>query len=175
MSPSILLVLLAAILVGVGVYLMLERSLTRIIIGIALISNGVNVLILAMGGSPGRAPLYEDGGSSDMVDPLPQAMILTAIVITLGVTAFVLAMSYRSWQLNGHDEVQDDLEDRRLARRAARDAVDARVSDDDGTTLADVAREAVDETDDSHDDADHAPAGARPPKQAGADETGGRA
>ena len=44
-----------------------------------------------------------------MSDPLPQAMVLTAIVITLGMTAFLLAMAYRSWQLNGHDEVQDDV------------------------------------------------------------------
>ncbi len=50
-----------------------------------------------------------------MADPLPQAMILTAIVITLGVTAFLLAMAYRSWQLQGNDEVQDDAEDRRIA------------------------------------------------------------
>src|SRR5690606_41100386 len=52
--------------------------------------------------------------SSDL-DPLPQAMILTAIVITLGVTAFLLVMAYRSWQLQGNDEVQDDAEDRRIA------------------------------------------------------------
>ncbi len=56
-----------------------------------------------------------------MSDPLPQAMVLTAIVITLGMTAFLLAMAYRSWQLIGHDEVQDDLEDRRIVRRAERD------------------------------------------------------
>ena len=54
-----------------------------------------------------------------MSDPLPQAMVLTAIVITLGMTAFLLAMAYRSWQLHRHDEVQDDVEDRRIARLAA--------------------------------------------------------
>ena len=46
-----------------------------------------------------------------MSDPLPQALVLTAIVISLGTTAFVLAMAYRSWQLTGHDDVQDDVED----------------------------------------------------------------
>ena len=57
-----------------------------------------------------------------MSDPLPQAMVLTAIVITLGVAAFLLAMAYRSWQLQGHDEVQDDVEDRcdHAARRPRR-------------------------------------------------------
>jgi multicomponent Na+:H+ antiporter subunit C len=48
-------------------------------------------------------------------------MILTAIVITLGMTAFLLAMAYRSWLLTGHDDVQDDVEDRRIIERADRD------------------------------------------------------
>ncbi len=56
-----------------------------------------------------------------MSDPLPQAMVLTAIVITLGMTAFLLALAYRSWHLNGHDEVQDDVEDRRIVALADRD------------------------------------------------------
>jgi multicomponent Na+:H+ antiporter subunit C len=56
-----------------------------------------------------------------MSDPLTQAMILTAIVITLGMTAFLLAMAYRSWLLTGHDDVQDDVEDRRIMQRAERD------------------------------------------------------
>ena len=56
-----------------------------------------------------------------MSDPLPQAMVLTAIVISLGTTAFLLAMAYRSWQLTGHDDVQDDVEDRAIRRLAAAD------------------------------------------------------
>ncbi len=56
-----------------------------------------------------------------MSDPLTQAMILTAIVITLGMTAFLLAMAYRSWLLTGTDDVQDDVEDRRIVSRAERD------------------------------------------------------
>jgi multicomponent Na+:H+ antiporter subunit C len=58
-----------------------------------------------------------------MSDPLSQAMVLTAIVITLGVTAFLLAMAHRNWQFLGHDEVQDDIEDRRIRRMAVRDEV----------------------------------------------------
>src|SRR5690625_7143891 len=76
-----------------------------------------------------------------MADPLPQAIVLTAIVINLGLTAFVLAMAYRSWQLHGHDEVQDDLEDRRIARRAERGELDAR-DDDLAPNLAVEAAEA---------------------------------
>ena len=150
MNSALILVILAALLVGVGVYLLLERSLSRIVIGVAMVGNGINVLFLAAGGPPGAAPLYVDGERVTYSDPLPQAMVLTAIVITLGMTAFVLAMAYRAWQLNGHDEVQDDLEDRRLAQRAARDAVDARATDDDGSTLDDEARDAIDEIFDSH-------------------------
>lgn len=145
MSPSLILVLLVGVLVGTGVYLLLERSLSRVIIGIALISNGVNVLFLIAGGAAGGPPLIGSGPEDEMSDPLPQAMVLTAIVITLGLTAFVMAMAYRSWQLHGHDEVQDDLEDRRLARRLERGDVDLR-ADDVGTSLAIEAAEARDET-----------------------------
>ena len=144
-SPSLTLVLLAAVLVGVGVYLMLERSLSRIVIGLVIASNGINVLFLIAGGRAGDPPL-NDGDHSTMADPLPQAMVLTAIVITLGMTAFLLAMAYRSWQLNGHDEVQDDLEDRRVVRRAARDLLSRRAADDSGATLAEDARVTRDET-----------------------------
>lgn len=51
-----------------------------------------------------------------MTDPLPQALALTAIVITFALTTFLLALAYRSWMLLGHDEVQDDVEDRRIMR-----------------------------------------------------------
>jgi multicomponent Na+:H+ antiporter subunit C len=100
------------------------------------------------GGAAGRPPIVgEDEGP--MSDPLPQAMVLTAIVITLGMTAFLLALAYRSWQLHRHDEVQDDVEDRRIARLAARDL--RAVTDDDTElftdTLDDEAAEARDETD----------------------------
>jgi multicomponent Na+:H+ antiporter subunit C len=121
MAPSLVLVVVVVVLVTTGVYLLLERSLTRVIIGLVLISNGVNVLFLIAGGRAGGAPIVGTTPVEEMSDPLPQAMVLTAIVITLGMTAFLLAMAYRSWQLNRHDEVQDDLEDRRIARMAAAD------------------------------------------------------
>jgi multicomponent Na+:H+ antiporter subunit C len=113
------LILVTAALVGCGVYLLLERSLTRVLVGLILLSNGVNLAILSAGGPAGRAPIVGLPGEGRLSDPLAQALILTAIVITLGTTAFMLAMAYRSWQLAGHDDVQDDVEDaaiRRLAR-----------------------------------------------------------
>ena len=145
-TPSITLVVLAAVLVAVGVDLLLERSLTRIILGFIIASNGVNVLFLVAGGRAGSPPLNDGRSLADMADPLPQAMVLTAIVITLGLTAFLLAMAYRSWQLNGHDEVQDDLEDRRLVRHAARHLISRRATDDSGATLDEEALVTRDET-----------------------------
>jgi multicomponent Na+:H+ antiporter subunit C len=122
MTANLALVLTSAVLVAAGVYMLLERSLTRVLIGIILISNGVNVAFLVAGGRAGGAPIVGVTEPARMSDSLPQAMVLTAIVITLGITAFLLAMAYRSWQLTGHDEVQDDVEDAAIRRLAVADA-----------------------------------------------------
>ncbi len=107
----------AALLCGVGTYLVLQRLLTRIIMGLALISHGVNLLIMLSGGPIGAAPVLVPGvDQADVADPLPAAMVLTAIVITFGMTALLLALGLRSWLLTGDDTVEDDIEDRRLAR-----------------------------------------------------------
>ena len=147
-APNLTLVVVIAVLVAAGVYLMLERSLSRIVLGIVLLGNAVNLLLLVAGGAAGSPPIV---GASDrpMSDPLAQAMVLTAIVITLGLTAFLLALSYRSWQLHRHDEVQDDLEDRRVARRAAADQPSFADSDADevAATLDEEAATVHDETD----------------------------
>jgi multicomponent Na+:H+ antiporter subunit C len=119
-SPNLLLVIVVGVLFAAGVTLLLERNLTRVILGITLLGNGVNLLIL-LGGAYGGPPIVGVTAEAEMSDPLSQAMILTAIVITLGMTAFLLAMAYRSWVLTGHDDVQDDVEDRRIMQRAERD------------------------------------------------------
>ena len=122
MTANLTLILTAASMIGCGVYLLLERSLTRVLVGLVLLSNGVNVLFLVASGEAGRAPIVgAPDQSGAMSDPLPQALVLTAIVITLGTTAFLLAMAYRSWQLTGHDDVQDDVEDEAIRRLAAAD------------------------------------------------------
>ncbi|MBF9128921.1 Na(+)/H(+) antiporter subunit C [Plantactinospora sp. S1510] len=120
MSPDLILVAVVGVLFAAGVTLLLERSLSRVLIGIIMLGNGVNLLLL-LGGRSGDAPILGVTPAGGMSDPLPQAMVLTAIVITLGLTAFLLAMAYRSWQLTGHDEVRDDPEDRQIVRRAERD------------------------------------------------------
>ncbi len=151
MSPSLILVLAVGAFVTAGVYLLLERSLTRVLLGFILIGNGVNIMFLIAGGRAGGAPIIGLTEEANMSDPLPQAMVLTAIVITLGLTAFVLAMAYRSWQIHGHDEVQDDLEDRRIARLAAKNV--PTVNDGDASDMVsnveDDASEVRDETSDS--------------------------
>jgi multicomponent Na+:H+ antiporter subunit C len=119
-SPNLLLVIIVGVLIAAGVTLLLERNLTRVVLGVTLLSNGVNLLIL-LGGVYGGPPIVGVTAEAAMSDPLTQAMILTAIVITLGMTAFLLAMAYRSWLLTGHDNVQDDVEDRRIMERAERD------------------------------------------------------
>ena len=150
-SPSLMLVIACAVLVGTGVYMVLERSLTRIIVGLSLLANGVNIAILIAGGRAGRPPLVGQAEVSEMSDPLAQAMILTAIVITLGTTAFLLAIAYRSWQLDGNDEVQDDLEDRRVAQMAERD--ERLSTDHTGTTDVDKT-DTHDETAEDSEDAE---------------------
>ena len=149
MSPNLVVVVTIAVMFTVGTYLVLERSLTRILLGIVLLGNGTNLLILVAGGAAGAPPLIGVASDRPMSDPLPQALILTAIVITLGLTAFLLAMAYRSWQLHRHDEVQDDVEDRRIVRLAARD--ERAFEDDDteyeGETLDEEAASTRDETD----------------------------
>jgi multicomponent Na+:H+ antiporter subunit C len=104
----------AALLVGLGTYMVLQRELSRIVIGLGILAHAGNVLFLSSG-SPGLPPFVGSGSRRDFSDPLPEALILTAIVISFAVTIFLLALAYRSWVLSGHDEVEDDVEDRRVA------------------------------------------------------------
>jgi multicomponent Na+:H+ antiporter subunit C len=124
MTPNLVLVAVIACLLVAGFYLLLDRSLTRVLLGILLLGNGINVLLLSSGGEAGGAPIIGVTAEQDMADPLPQAMILTAIVITMGMAAFVLAIIYRHWRLTQRDDVVDDVEDRRVAAREAADWAD---------------------------------------------------
>ncbi len=98
--------ILAAIVVGglfgAGVYLLMSRSPVRLIIGLVLLSNAINLLIfVAAGLIRGRAPLIPPGSLrvvETTADPLPQALILTAIVISFGVLAFALVLFSRTFK-----------------------------------------------------------------------------
>ncbi len=116
---SIVAALIVAALFAVGVYLLLQRTLTRIILGLGILGHAANLLLMIVGGPPGFAPIigeYPEGAR--VADPLPQALALTAIVISFGITAFLLALAYRSWVLTHDDEVEDDVEDRRIAQHS---------------------------------------------------------
>jgi len=88
--------LLVGVLFGTAVYLILQTSFVRILFGFSLLTHAANVLVLAMSGSPnGLAAPIAAGGGETMVDPLPQALILTAIVIGFGLSAYVVLLMYR--------------------------------------------------------------------------------
>lgn len=109
-----------------GVYLLLERSLIRMLLGLLLISNAINLLILSAGGPSGNPPVRgrTSGGNTATADPLAQGLILTAIVITMGVAAFVLALTYRSYRLNTIEEVSNDPEDTRVSKRSGKESIE---------------------------------------------------
>ncbi|CAM3798832.1 Na(+)/H(+) antiporter subunit C [Marinicrinis lubricantis] len=94
------------VLFMVGTYLILTRSLLRIILGTSILTHAVHLLLLTMSRlKTGAAPLLgEDTGN--FVDPLPHALILTSIVINFGVTAFFFVLAYRSYQELGTDDME---------------------------------------------------------------------
>lgn len=118
---TLVLALTVGVLYGVGAYLILQRSLSGIVIGIAVLGHGANLMLLNAGGRAGGVPV---AGALPAItaDPLPQALALTAVVITFGLSGLLLALAYRSWLQRRDDIVEDDLEDRRIA--AARKRLD---------------------------------------------------
>ena len=130
---TIMLAATAAALFGIGTYLLLQRKLSRIIVGLGLLTHGANILLITAG-DRGNPPIIGGEEGSGFADPLPQALALTAIVITFAVTAFVLGIIYRSWVLGREDEVQDDPEDHRV--RTDRGAYD---HEDDAELAADTS------------------------------------
>ena len=136
MDVSLALIAIMAVLFACGVYAMLERSLTRVLIGFLLLGNATNLLLLIVMGVPGNAPFF--GTEGELSDPLPQALTLTAIVITFAVSAFLLALIYRSWQLGQADTVEDDEADIALRERTDEDEDlmddESETDDDEATT-----------------------------------------
>ncbi|KGR75677.1 Na(+)/H(+) antiporter subunit C [Ureibacillus manganicus] len=102
-----LMVVLVGVLVSVGTYLILSRNIIRIILGTAVLSHAVHLLILTVGGlKTGGVPVL---GQKDgpFTDALPQALILTAIVISFATTALLLVLAYRVYKTNGTDDVSE--------------------------------------------------------------------
>jgi multicomponent Na+:H+ antiporter subunit C len=133
MSVNLGLLVVIAVLIAAGAYLLMERSLVRMLLGLLLAGNGINLLILVLAGGMGNPPIM--GRSSEArprdADALAQAMVLTAIVITMGVAAFILSLVYRLFVLNrDDDDVEDDTEDVKVATGSLRTAPDRDRSDD---------------------------------------------
>lgn len=104
---ELLLPFLAAMLVAVGVFLLLSRALIRVVVGISIMGYGANLAILLAGGgaAEGSPPLLNVAGPH--VDGLPQALILTAIVIGFGTTALLLVLAVRAYQVTQTDHVRE--------------------------------------------------------------------
>jgi multicomponent Na+:H+ antiporter subunit C len=126
-------------LVSAGVYLLLERSLTRMLLGLLLIGNAINLLFLTVGGVSGNPPIRgrTSDGETTTADPLAQGMILTAIVIAMGVAAFVLALTYRSYRLTTVEDVSDDPEDTRVSQMSGKEVIEL----DEGRPQRDEAKD----------------------------------
>jgi multisubunit Na+/H+ antiporter MnhC subunit len=105
---SLALVALVGVLCGTGVYSMLHRSLTRIVLGVGLLGNGVNLLLIVAGSRPGAVPLV--GELEGATDAVPQALVLTAIVIGFAMTALLLVVTLASRGMTGTDHVDGSEE-----------------------------------------------------------------
>jgi multicomponent Na+:H+ antiporter subunit C len=112
---SLALALAVGGLAAIGTYLVTARSLSRIVLGFSLLGHAAVLALLAAGGPAGEAPIADRARPDTTANPLPQALSLTAIVISFGLTLFLLALARRQHVLSGDDLVEDDLEDRRIA------------------------------------------------------------
>ncbi|MAU81678.1 Na(+)/H(+) antiporter subunit C [Gordonia sp. Z-3] len=141
MSINLGFLIVVGVLAACGAYLLMERSLIRMLFGLLLCGNAINLLILVVSGGMGNPPIMGRASENRAhdADPLAQAMILTAIVITMGIAAFVLALVYRLYVINRDDvDVEDDPEDRKIATGSLQTAPD-RDRSDDPVTLADTS------------------------------------
>lgn len=105
---EILLAILVGLLYAAGVYMLLRRSIVKFIIGIILLSNATNLLVfLSAGLIPGN-PAFTGNGIVDhakLADPLPQALVLTAIVIGFGIVVYTIALKYKFFEVTGTDDL----------------------------------------------------------------------
>jgi multicomponent Na+:H+ antiporter subunit C len=122
---TLFLSLIIAVLFGSGAYLLLKHDLIRLVVGVLLISQSANLFIMSAGLNRGVAPIYPLPETDQVSDPLVQAMTLTAIVITFGVSALLLSLIYRVYishatldtDLLAEAEEQEELADERAAGR----------------------------------------------------------
>ena len=108
---AIVLAVVIGVLYGVALFLLLRRSLAKVILGLAILTNATNLLIFTVAGLVrARPPIVAPDAEQltpPFADPVPQAFILTAIVIGFGVLAFALVLAYRAFQVVGSDDLDD--------------------------------------------------------------------
>lgn len=102
--------LVVGVMFGVSIHLLQQRSVLRLALGSMLISHAVHLILLTMAGLKRGAPPFLSVPAESYTDPVPHALILTAIVIGFGVTAFLLVLAYRMYQESGSDDM-DALRD----------------------------------------------------------------
>lgn len=106
---ELLLVILVGVFYSSGIYMMFRRSMVKLLIGLMLLGNGANILIFLMGGlTKGRAPIIDEqhkAFTEIYADPIPQALILTAIVISFALTAFAIVLLKRVYATTGSDDL----------------------------------------------------------------------
>ncbi|GGA96888.1 Na(+)/H(+) antiporter subunit C [Macrococcus hajekii] len=100
---NLLMIIIAGILTFSGVYLLLSKNLIRIVIGTSLMSHASNIFLLSMSRAGSNVPII--GSGEEYVDAVPQALILTAIVISFAITAFLLVIVYRTYQYTKHNHI----------------------------------------------------------------------
>src|SRR5690625_1335956 len=107
---ELVIVVTVGVLFGSGVYLLLQRSMLRVVLGTSLISHSINLLLLTSGNlKRGSVPIlsWDQTDFSSVTDPLPQALILTAIVIGFATTALTLVLAYRTYQTHNTDDLDE--------------------------------------------------------------------
>jgi len=106
-------IVIAGILVTIGIYMLLSKQLLRIILGTALLTHAAHLMLMAVGGLKKGAPPILGEAAAKYTDPIPHALILTSIVISFALTAFVLVLGYRAYvrirfedmkQLKGYED-----------------------------------------------------------------------
>jgi multicomponent Na+:H+ antiporter subunit C len=109
MEMEIILAVTVGVLYTAGVYMLLRRSIVKLVIGIILLSNATNLLIFISSGLSSRTPAFAFAAETaeNVSDPLPQALILTAIVIGFGLVAFTLALKYKFYEVTGTDDLDE--------------------------------------------------------------------
>ncbi len=96
-----------AVIFGSGAFLVLQRDLLRVVVGIVLVSNSANLFVIAAGLTRGRPPIYPLPEGAPVSDPLVQAMALTAIVISFSVAALLLSLVYRLYASHRSIDIED--------------------------------------------------------------------